>query len=116
MKLLILLLFCTPLFAGPMSLSWVNPTERTDDTPYPASERGGIIVQYWIPGGPNTRYDVTNGDATSVVIDVPSGAYKVQIFAYDIFGNESAFTSPPLDKVVGGGPALANPKPPTNLK
>jgi len=108
MKLLILLLFCTSLSAAPLSLTWVNATQRTDNKPYPLSERGGTNIIYWLANQPTTTKVVAPAD-TSVTIDVPPGTYRVQGRHFDTGGRKSVL-SPMIIKIV---PAATTPTPTT---
>ncbi len=83
---------------GPVSLSWVPPTENADGTEL------NDLAGYRIYAGEYSReYDqvieLTDPVATDARISLPSGDYHVAMTAYDLEGNESAYSNEVLRSV-----------------
>lgn len=83
---------------GTMSLNWVAPTENVDGSSL--TDLAGYRVYY----GQNSRnytemVEVTDRNATSTSVTLPSGDYYVAMTALDAEGNESAYSNEVLKTV-----------------
>jgi hypothetical protein len=106
--------------AAVVTLTWVNPTENTDNTPIPAQGAGALIsnrVEYGscAPGG---QFGAAVGSDTipvattwRVVGLIPGTEYCYRVFAVNSFGVESAASN-----VVAKRTDLTTPKSPTLIK
>lgn len=80
-----------PSFAGTVNLSWTAPTTNSDGTVL--SDLAGYKVYYGTSSG-SYASSVNVGNVTSYQITLADGStYYFAVTAYDIYGNESAYSS-----------------------
>lgn len=107
-------LFALVAASAPVSVTWTNPTTRTDGTAIPTSGTGALAstrVEYGSCAGAafgTVSGQVTvNAPATTTTIDLPAGTWCFRAYARDAAGLESA-PSNVASKVV----PVAPPNPP----
>ena len=77
-----------------ISLSWVAPAEREDNTPISLSEIAGYQVLYGMAKGQySSSITINDGTATGYTFtDLPSGTYYFVITTLDTEGRESQYS------------------------
>jgi hypothetical protein len=77
-----------------ISLSWVAPVEREDNTPISMSEIAGYKIYYGTTQGEYTSsIDIADGSAEGYKITgLPSGTYYIVVTTYDTDGRESGYS------------------------
>ncbi len=79
-----------------LSLTWVAPSEREDNTGLSLSEIAGYRIYYGIEtGNYQNQFEVNDGSADyAQIVDVPlSGAYYLVMTTIDTEGRESSYSS-----------------------
>jgi hypothetical protein len=79
-----------------LSLAWVAPSEREDNTGLSLSEIAGYRIYYGTEtGNYQNQYEVNDGSADyAQIVDVPlSGAYYLVMTTIDTEGRESSYSS-----------------------
>lgn len=113
------LLFACAAHAVPVTVSWTNPTTRTDASALPASDLRGTRVERGSCSAPNTFGTVAGevlapAGATSVVFDLAPGVHCVRAFARAV-----SFTVPFVESASSNVASRtldpAPPNPPTGL-
>jgi hypothetical protein len=102
----------TCIYIGSATLSWVSPTENTDDTPY--TDPGGYKIYYGTSQGGPYPDQVIISDPNILTIDIDGlteATYYFVATAYNVAGEESDFSNE-TSKVVEN---VTVPKPPGNL-
>lgn len=112
LALVALLLLAGDVFAGTATVTWTNPTARTDGTALPSSQIGGSRVEWGTCSGSafGTAQGTlsTTGAATSAVInDLAPGTWCFRVSTFDT-GNVLSSWSNIASKVV----PVAPPNPP----
>ena len=80
-----------PARAAEITLSWDPPTENTDGTP--VTDLAGYKIYYGTSSGNYTTVVDVKNVTTFTITDLPEGfTYYFAVTAYDIYGNESAFS------------------------
>ena len=76
-----------------LTVNWIAPVARADDTPLSLSEIGGYRIYYGATAGdyPN-QLDIQDGIAQQATLTIPSGVYYYVITTYDVDGRESVFS------------------------
>lgn len=76
-----------------LSLSWVAPSEREDNTPISMSEIAGYRIYYGTAPG-DYQYDIEINDAYNDAADISllQGTYYAVITTVDVDGRESVFS------------------------
>lgn len=113
------LLFACTARAVPVTVTWTNPTTRTDASALPASDLRGTRIERGTCSAPNTFGTVAGevlapAGATSVVFDLAPGVHCVRGFARAV-----SFTVPFLESAASNVASrtidYAPPNPPTGL-
>lgn len=78
-----------------VSLSWVAPAEREDNTPMSLSEIAGYKIYYGITQGQYTNsVDINDGTTENFTFaNFPAGTYYIAVTTYDTDGRESQYSS-----------------------
>ena len=79
-----------------LSLTWVAPSEREDNTGLSLSEIAGFRIYYGTEtGNYQNQFEVNDGSADyAQIVDVPlSGAYYLVMTTIDTEGRESSYSS-----------------------
>ena len=78
-----------------LSLTWVAPSERADNTGISLSEIAGYRIYYGIEtGNYQNQFVVNDGSADHAqIVGVPSGAYYLVMTTIDTEGRESSYSS-----------------------
>ncbi len=89
---LMIVLPVSHVFAADITLSWTPPSTNADGSTL--TDMGGYTIYYGTQSG-NYTYSIDAGNVTSYSIDslVPGFVYYFAVTAYDISGNESAYSS-----------------------
>lgn len=78
-----------------LSLAWVAPSERVDNTGLSLSEIAGYRIYYGTEAGNyENQFVVNDGSAEQAqIVGVPSGAYYLVMTTIDMDGRESPYSS-----------------------
>jgi hypothetical protein len=78
-----------------VSLSWVAPAEREDNTPLSLSEIAGYKLYYGTKQGQYTKsIDINDSTAQNFTFtDLVAGTYYIAVTTYDTDGRESQYSS-----------------------
>ena len=78
-----------------LSLAWVAPSEREDNTGLPLSEIAGYRIYYGTEAGNyQNQFEINDGSADQAeIVNVPSGAYYLVMTTIDTAGRESSYSS-----------------------
>lgn len=81
--------------ASSLSLSWVAPVEREDNTPISLTEISGYRIYYGISKGQySSSVDINDGSATSYTfMNLTGGSYYFVVTTYDTEGRESLYSA-----------------------
>ena len=87
MLILIGLITIPPLYSAPRDLSWTNPTERVDTTPFDAATEQ-LETRIYCDGDISPTL-VVPGDATSATLDFSVGSHSCEASVVDTDNQES---------------------------
>lgn len=78
---------------GTSIFSWNPPTQYEDNSPLPASQIGGYLIQLRPEGnGPYTELRA-DAKATEIPLTLPFGNYEVRVLCWDVNGIRSMYSS-----------------------
>ena len=101
---LVLLLLTAPAVAFRVTLGWTPPTTYTDGSPVLPRAIAGYILYYGLSPEQSTRLLDVGNVTRATLADLLPIPYYVMITAYDQWGHESPWSSPPLVVLPPSGP------------